>query len=240
MPPKHQSTPACNFPHLLPPLIFSNLIRIAQSPNMQLQYFLAAGIALGTASARGLSIRGFQCQFSLKPPNNDATCESFAAGWGLSVTDFMKWNPGVTCPGLDTSKEYCVIGAGTDDLATTTSSQSQKPSSLGSATTRSSTTAPPVTTSVPPPTTIKSSSLTTKSPTTTAPANGITTPTPPHPGMVSNCNKFVKVNPGDTCDVVAFFNGPIPTEDFVLWNTGVGGRECRGLQAGAWACIGVM
>ena len=73
---------------------------------------------------------------------------------------------------------------------------------------------------------------TTKTPaTTTLPANGITTPTPTHPGMVGNCNKFVKVNPGDTCDGIAFFNGPISTENFVLWNAGVGGRECRGLQA---------
>ncbi len=58
--------------------------------------------------------------------------------------------------------------------------------------------------------------------------------------MVSNCNKFVKVNPGDSCDGIAFFNGPISTENFVLWNAGVGGRECRGLQAGTYACIGVF
>ncbi len=63
---------------------------------------------------------------------------------------------------------------------------------------------------------------------------------PTHPGIVSNCNKFVMVNPGDTCDVVAFFNGPIPTEDFVKWNAGVGGRECRGLQPGTYACIGII
>lgn len=58
--------------------------------------------------------------------------------------------------------------------------------------------------------------------------------------MVSNCNKFVKVNPGDSCDGIAFFNGPISTENFVLWNAGVGGRECRGLQADTWACVGVI
>jgi len=58
--------------------------------------------------------------------------------------------------------------------------------------------------------------------------------------MVPYCNKFVKVNQGDTCDGISFFNGPIATENFVLWNTGVGGRECRGLQAGTYACIGVL
>ncbi|KAG7286214.1 hypothetical protein NEMBOFW57_008520 [Staphylotrichum longicolle] len=80
----------------------------------------------------------------------------------------------------------------------------------------------------------------TPTPTPTQPVNGIATPTPTHPGMTPNCAKFVKVNPGDTCDVVAFFNGPISTEDFVLWNAGVGGRECRALQAGTYACVGLI
>ncbi|KAK3303763.1 uncharacterized protein B0T15DRAFT_283482 [Chaetomium strumarium] len=78
-------------------------------------------------------------------------------------------------------------------------------------------------------------------PSTTLPANGIATPSPTHPGMmVSNCNKFTKVNPGDSCDGIAFFNGPISTEDFVLWNTGVGGRECRTLQADTYVCVGLI
>jgi hypothetical protein len=57
--------------------------------------------------------------------------------------------------------------------------------------------------------------------------------------MVSNCNKFVKVNPGDSCDMVAFFNGPIATEDFVLWNTGVG-PDCRTLQVNTYVYVGVI
>jgi hypothetical protein len=57
--------------------------------------------------------------------------------------------------------------------------------------------------------------------------------------MVTNCNKFFKVNAGDMCNSVAFFNGPISTENFVLWNAGVGGLQCNKLQAGAYACIGV-
>jgi hypothetical protein len=78
-------------------------------------------------------------------------------------------------------------------------------------------------------------------PSTTLPANGIATPSPTHPGMMaSNCNKFTKVNAGDTCNNISFFNGPIATEDFVLWNTGVGGRDCRSLQAGTYVCIGLI
>jgi hypothetical protein len=77
-------------------------------------------------------------------------------------------------------------------------------------------------------------------PTTITPGNGIATPTPTHPGMVSNCNKFTKVNPGDTCDIISFYNGPISTDDFVKWNTGVGGRECKTLQLGTYVCVGVL
>jgi hypothetical protein len=76
--------------------------------------------------------------------------------------------------------------------------------------------------------------------TPTLPGNTVATPMPTHPGMVTNCNKFVKVNQGDGCDSIAFFNGPIATEDFVLWNRGVGGRECRTLQADTYACVGLI
>ena len=76
-------------------------------------------------------------------------------------------------------------------------------------------------------------------PTASVGANGVTTPLPIQTGMVTNCKKFVKVNPVDTCNIVAFYNGPIPTESFVLWNTGVGGMACTNLQANTYACIGV-
>ncbi|KAK3905566.1 hypothetical protein C8A05DRAFT_12620, partial [Staphylotrichum tortipilum] len=76
--------------------------------------------------------------------------------------------------------------------------------------------------------------------TSATPANGVQTPTPTHPGMVTNCNKFTKVNPGDTCNTIAFFNGPIRTENFVVWSAGVGGMECKGLQAGTYVCVGVI
>ena len=70
--------------------------------------------------------------------------------------------------------------------------------------------------------------------------NGIATPLPTQSGMVGSCNKFVHVNPGDTCNGIAFFNGPIATEQFVLWNTGVGGMACNKLQEGTYACVGVL
>jgi hypothetical protein len=73
---------------------------------------------------------------------------------------------------------------------------------------------------------------------TTTSGSGITTPTPTQSGMVSNCNKFVLLSPGDTCDIIAFFNGPISTGDYIRWNSGVG-SDCKNLQAGTYACVGV-
>jgi len=67
--------------------------------------------------------------------------------------------------------------------------------------------------------------------------NGITTPTPAHPGMVSNCNKFAYVNPGDTCDGIGFWNG-IGGQWVKLWN-GIE-EACLSLQAKTYACVGVI
>ena len=61
----------------------------------------------------------------------------------------------------------------------------------------------------------RSSSTTVNTATSTDP-NGIATPLPIQSGMAANSNKFVLINQGDTCNIVAFFNGPISTENFVL------------------------
>ncbi|PKS08453.1 hypothetical protein jhhlp_004835 [Lomentospora prolificans] len=75
-------------------------------------------------------------------------------------------------------------------------------------------------------------------PTTTQPGTGVTTPTPTQPGMVNNCKKFTFVNSGTTCAQIASANN-ISLDDFVRWNAGVGGRDCRDMWAEAYVCIGV-
>ncbi|KAK4107828.1 carbohydrate-binding module family 50 protein [Canariomyces notabilis] len=91
---------------------------------------LAAGHLPGLVtmvSAQAVSGRDVDCMFFTSPTSHDATCETFAAAWGLSVDDLTKLNPGIVCPGLDTSKAYCVIGTVTEDPAqtpTTTSAPS--------------------------------------------------------------------------------------------------------------------
>ncbi|KAB8067108.1 hypothetical protein BDV29DRAFT_186741 [Aspergillus leporis] len=90
---------------------------------MQLTHLAAAGFIPGLACA--LSRRAVECSFTTSAAKGD-TCQSFASNWGLSVDGLQQLNPGITCPGLDTSKLYCVIGTVTDDgpgttLTTTTS-----------------------------------------------------------------------------------------------------------------------
>ncbi|KAH6874031.1 LysM domain-containing protein [Thelonectria olida] len=80
-----------------------------------------------------------------------------------------------------------------------------------------------------------SPTTTTKPPATTT-GNGITTPTPTQPNMVSNCNKFYLVKSGDICDTIASKNGITPAQ-FRAWNPSVG-TDCSGLWANAYACVG--
>ena len=65
----------------------------------------------------------------------------------------------------------------------------------------------------------------------------------PDANAVPECSfedwRRVKVNPGDSCNSLAFFNRPITTKDFVLWNRGVWGMACGSLQPGTYACVGL-
>lgn len=80
---------------------------------MQLTHMITAGLVPGLVSA------AVECDFATSA-DSGATCESFAGSWGLSVTDLQNLNPGISCPSLDTSKSYCVIGTVTDAPPATT------------------------------------------------------------------------------------------------------------------------
>ncbi|KAK4241301.1 hypothetical protein C8A03DRAFT_12390 [Achaetomium macrosporum] len=173
-------------------------------------------------SARVVSRRSVDCTFSTTA-DGGATCESFAASWGLSVDDLKGLNPGITWPGLDTSKTYFVIGAVTDHPPTSTSTSkfTQAPS-----------------------TTLKTSTATSPP----APSNS-----PTMPGLAENCDRFYKVASGDQCDTVTqkdgistaqFMSWPIYTaagitlDQFRSWNTQID-EGCTNLWLGYYVCIGV-
>jgi hypothetical protein len=81
-----------------------------------------------------------------------------------------------------------------------------------------------------------SSPTPTPTPTTTA-GNGVQTPQPTQPGMVTGCKKFHYVETGVVCSQITSYNR-ISLADFVKWNTGVG-SNCENMWAKAYVCVGV-
>jgi hypothetical protein len=76
---------------------------------------------------------------------------------------------------------------------------------------------------------IGGTTTTTAKPTTTTSAgNGVATPQPTQPGMVTNCNKFHYVGSGVVCSQITSYN-KISLADFVKWNPSVG-SDCKGSE----------
>jgi hypothetical protein len=73
--------------------------------------------------------------------------------------------------------------------------------------------------------------------TTTTAGNGVQTPQPTQPGMVTNCKKFHYAEAGVVCSQITSYNH-ISLEDFVKWNSGVG-SDCRSMWAKTYTCVGV-
>ncbi|KAG6353401.1 hypothetical protein INS49_007483 [Diaporthe citri] len=142
----------------------------------------AAGLISGPAlvSAKTHARRGVECYFNLLAESSE-TCKSLASCWGISVDDFININPGVTCSNLKAGKLYCVVGEYTPDEPTTSLTQPEPPT--------------PTTSTTQPPTTIRTSTTT-----TSAPDPGVS---PIMPGTAANCDRYYKVESGDSCEVVA-------------------------------------
>ncbi|KAK2938794.1 LysM domain [Fusarium oxysporum f. sp. vasinfectum] len=73
--------------------------------------------------------------------------------------------------------------------------------------------------------------------TPTQPGNGVKTPSPIQPKMVSNCKKFHKVTSTTTCASIQKYY-KIAMAQLVKWNPTVG-KGCEKLWADYWVCVGV-
>ncbi|KAH6995529.1 hypothetical protein BKA56DRAFT_627344 [Ilyonectria sp. MPI-CAGE-AT-0026] len=139
--------------------ITSSRIRRGNTPSLP--------IALGTTQ---------DCVFWF---DNDVTidCEFVPEFYGITLQDFLKWNPSLTdsCGNFQEGYSFCVEGkAGTGPPTVTTS-------------TETTTTKAPTT--------------------TTAPGNGIKTVEPVQPGIVNNCDEFYLVKEGEGCRDIATKHG---------------------------------
>ncbi|KXG49682.1 Peptidoglycan-binding Lysin subgroup [Penicillium griseofulvum] len=74
----------------------------------------------------------------------------------------------------------------------------------------------------------------TTKPTATGPGS---VPSPVQSGIASNCNKYYKVQSGDTCNSVEKDKG-ISAADFNKWNPDVG-SDCANLQLDFYVCVGL-
>jgi hypothetical protein len=77
----------------------------------------------------------------------------------------------------------------------------------------------------------------TAAPTTVSPGNGVATPTPIQPGMITTCKKFHRVVSGDHCALIATAAG-FTLANFYQWNPNVG-DTCASLWLDYYVCIDV-
>ncbi|OOQ86161.1 hypothetical protein PEBR_22597 [Penicillium brasilianum] len=140
------------------------------------------------------------------------TCADIAADAGISLTDFISWNPdvGSDCSGLWLGYYICI--------AADSNSSSSSPTT---STTTTPTTTTATTTSI-----------------STSTGNGVTTPTPYESDITDDCDEFHLVVSGDTCaDIVS--DAGITLDDFYSWNPTVG-TDCSGLWLGYYVCVGIL
>ena len=149
-------------------------------------------------------------------------------------------NPSITadCGGLVVGKSYCVETQNEPAPISSSfsSSSTPLPTSTSSFKSTSASSSKPVVTV--PSSTIKTSTSTTAPPTTTKPSNGVETPSPLQPDVVSNCDSFYYVKSSDSCVNIAKANG-ISTTQFLAWNPSAG-SDCTGLWANAYACVSII
>ncbi|KAF5253349.1 hypothetical protein FANTH_1761 [Fusarium anthophilum] len=155
--------------------------------------------------------------------DNDGSlpCELIPYAWNLSLEDLIRWNPSITaeCGNFKEGFSYCI-------------QEKEVPVPVSSTTTKFTTAPPSSTTLVP------SKTTPTKPSTTAVGGNGVETPNPIQPGMVSNCNKFYFVEQGDNCNAVSSKHG-ITLAQFTTWNPKLG-TGCSGLWADVWVCVSVI
>ncbi|KAI8943233.1 hypothetical protein NX059_001255 [Plenodomus lindquistii] len=205
---------------------------------MQLSHLLAAGLLSEVVFARPAHVRrDVDCLFATSAESGD-TCESLSSSWGISVDDLKSLNPRINCAQLDTNAEYCVIGTVTDDpppSAPSSSSSSSTP--VPTTNNPPKTTTQQVSSTVPTTSTKPSAVITTTTSTTTA-GNGVATPQPTQPNMVSNCAKFHWIAQGVSCSQITSYN-KISLANFYAWNPSVN-ADCSGMWAEVYVCVGVI
>ncbi|KAI9040041.1 LysM peptidoglycan-binding domain-containing protein [Aspergillus affinis] len=233
---------------------------------MQLAHLLAASLVSGHAVAHeSLSRRGINCGLHASA-DFDATCETFASSWGLSVDTLKQLNPGISCPKPDTSKMYCVFGTVNEDPSSSTFKTTATKAPTTTTTTKSASSVSPtmpgivdncdgfykVSSGDQCDTIAKKHDCTNLwldyyvcvhapgvTTTTKKPPKptGKPKPTPQMPGIIDNCKSFHLIEDGDSCWSIDKEAG-ITLAQFRSWNKEID-AGCTNLWLGYYVCVGV-
>ncbi|KAJ4983400.1 putative LysM domain-containing protein [Stagonosporopsis vannaccii] len=157
------------------------------------------------------------------------SCASFLSNNYVTIDDLRRWNPSITadCGNMVVGKSYCVEAIGEPPVPTT----SVQAPTVAPSTSLPSTSLMTTVSSLPSTTTIII-------PSTTTPGNGVQTPLPTQPGMVSNCAKFHWIAKNVVCSQVISYQ-KITLADFVKWNPTVR-DDCSGMWAEVNVCVGII
>ncbi|KAI5457372.1 hypothetical protein BGZ63DRAFT_321328, partial [Mariannaea sp. PMI_226] len=166
------------------------------------------------------------------------TCSSVPALFGITLQQFLEWNPAVSADCLTNfwlTYAYCV-GIDKNWSSTSTSATSTRTSSITSTSsshTESITTTP-----------TQSSTYSTRQPIvtwniTTTDIDVAWPPSHTQAGQPDNCNRWHLVGPLDDCQAVVNRYGTFLTlEDLLAWNPALD-DDCSGLYSDYWICIGI-
>ncbi|KAH6625097.1 LysM domain-containing protein [Boeremia exigua] len=128
----------------------------------------------------------------------------------INLEEFRRWNPSVNaaCGNLAVGKSYCIET--TDEPAASAPASASSSAALTSASSLRSSVG----------------------------NNGIETPLPTQPGMVSNCAGFHYIGPNTVCSQVLSYQ-KISVGDLYRWNPSVN-ADCTGLQKMVNVCVRVI
>ncbi|KAF2007436.1 carbohydrate-binding module family 50 protein [Amniculicola lignicola CBS 123094] len=177
-------------------------------------------------------------------------CQSVARRYGISMQQFLAWNPAVSSDCLSNfwlESAYCVrVSQSSSKPATSTSVSrvvSQKTSTSAAQTT---------TTSAPKTSSISVSKTSTPFNSTYSILNPITSwnvsatstdkiypPTKTLAGQMTICNSWHRVVPGDTCELLVSKFGLGSVDVLTSWNPAAN-EDCGMLIADYWVCVGVQ
>ncbi|KAG8670658.1 hypothetical protein FPOAC2_07491 [Fusarium poae] len=139
--------------------------------------------------------------------NEPISCNQLLEDNVITIDQFRRWNPTITaeCGGMAVGNSYCVE-------AWFESIPQPQPGTSAKPTATKPTQGTPV-----------------------KPTNGVKTPEPLQPDVVSNCKTFHFVQKGETCSSIAVKN-KISLSKFLEWNSEAQ-SDCSGLWSDAWACV---